>query len=128
MAGKTRDKARDQIKAWFDRGGDSDHEIAVNENGSQILEFEAPLMVDGVKVTGLENRRTLTNELDLDKVDDLLDTLPEAVRKRVVKKVVDFIVDPDELFKLNQEGVIKDEQLDALFTPDVKWSLCVVKD
>ena len=127
-AGKARDKARDHIKAWFAAKGDADHEITVNENGSQIVEFDEPLLVDGVKILGLENRRTETSTLDLDEVDDLLDQLPESVRKRVVKKVVDYIVDPDELYKLNQEGVITDEQLDALFTTEVGWSLCVTKD
>lgn len=127
-AGKSRDKARDVIKSWFERGGDPDHEITVNDNGSQIIEFDEPLAVDGVKILGLENRRTPVSELDLDAVDELLDTLDSKVRSRVVKKVVDYVVDPDELFKLNQEGVISDEQLDELFTTDVKWSLCVTKD
>ena len=126
-AGKERDKARDRIKAWFEAGGDAEHEITVNDNGSQLVEFD-PIVVDGLKITGLENRRTETSNLDLDLVDDLLDTLGPDVRKRVVKKVVDYVVDPDELFKLNQEKVISDEQLDGLFTTDVRWSLCVTKD
>lgn len=126
--GKKRDKARDVIKTWFERGGDPDHEITTNDNGSKLVEFDEPILVDGVKVLGLENRRTPVSELDLDAVDELLDTLPETVRKRVVKKVVDYIVDPDELFKLNQEGVISDDDLDALFTVEDKWSLCVTKD
>lgn len=128
QAGEARDKARDLIKSWFASGGDAEHEITVNENGSQIVEFDEPLLVDGVKILGLENRRTETSTLDLDLVDELLDTLPEAVRKRVVKKVTDYIVDPDELYKLNQEKVITDEQLDELFTTEVGWSLCVTKD
>lgn len=127
-ATRVRDAARDRIKGWFEAGGDADHEITINDNGSQLIEFDEPLLVDGVKILGLENRRTETNELDLDLVDDLLDTLPQAVRNRVVKKVVSYETDPNELFKLNQEGVISDEQLDALFTPDVKWALCVTKD
>jgi hypothetical protein len=128
QAGKARDKARDVIKAWFEAGGDGTYEITANDNGSQLIEFDEPLLVDGVKILGLENRRTETNELDLDLVDDLLDSLPEAVRKRVVKKVVSYETDPNELFKLNQEGVISDAQLDGLFTPDIKWALCVTKD
>ena len=128
VAGKARDKARDAIKAWFEKGGDSEHEITFNDNGSQLVEFDEPILADGVTITGLENRRTETSELDLDKVDELLDTLPADVRKRVVKKVTEYIVDPDELFKLNQEGVIKDDQLDALFSTDIKWALCVTKD
>lgn len=127
VAGKARDKARDLIKAAFERGSVGDHEITVNDNGSQLVEFDEPVVADGVTILGLENRRTETATLDLDKVDDLLDSLPADVRKRVVKKVVDYIVDPDELYKLNQEKVITDKQLDELFTTEVGWSLCVTK-
>jgi hypothetical protein len=122
-AGKLRDKARDTLKPWFASGAGG--RATVNDNGSQEVEFEAPLLIDGVKYTGLENVRKESSALDLDLVDDLLDTLGKDVRSRVVKKVVDYVVDPDELFKLNQEGVITDEQLDALFTVDVTWALGV---
>jgi hypothetical protein len=128
QAGKARDKASAVVKAWFSTMGDSDHEVTVNDAGSRAVEFDEPILVDGMKVTGLENVRRESSELDLDLVDDLLDSLPEAVRKRVVKKVVEYVTDPNELFKLNQEGVISDEQLDALFTTDVTWALCVKKD
>jgi hypothetical protein len=131
-AGKARDRARDLIKKWFEGGGDADHEITVNDNGSLIVEFEEPVAVDGVKVLGLENRRTETSELDLDAVDEWLESLPEAQRKalssRLYKRVVDHVFQPDELFKLNQEGVLSDEELDALFETNVTWALCVTKE
>lgn len=125
-AGKDRDKARNVIKSWFEAGGDADHEITVNDNGSQVIEFD-PIAIDGVKILGLENVRKETSSLDLDKVDELLDNLPESVRRRVVKRVVDYVVDPDELFKLNQEKVITDDQLDELFTTNVTYALTVKK-
>lgn len=131
-AGKSRDKARDLIKAWFDKGGDGEHEIAVNENGSLIVAFDEPVLVDGVRVTGLENRRTVTSELDLDKVDAWLDSLPKAKRdelsKRLYKQVTDTVFDPDELFKLQQEGALSEAAMDSLFSTDVKFALCVTKD
>ncbi len=120
-AGKLRDKARDVLKPWFDGGAGG--RATEDENGSKTVEFEAPLLIDGVKYTGLMNVRKESSELDLDLVDDLLDELGQTARNRVVKKVVDYVVDPDELFKLNQEGVITDEQLDALFKTTVTWAL-----
>lgn len=131
-AGKARDKARDFVKAWFAKGGDPDHEITVNENGSQIVEFAEPVLVDGKKVLGLENRRTVRSELDLDLVDEWLDSLPEAQRealsRKLYKKVVEHVFQPDALFALQQEGVITEEQLDALFSTTETWALCVTED
>lgn len=131
-AGKERDKARDRIKTWFGSGGDSGHEIGVNENGSQILEFPEPLEINGHKFTGLENRRTVTSELDPDLIDEWLESLPVDKRleisKRIMKRVVEYVLDPNEIFKLNQEGIIDDDILDSLYATDVKFSLNVVKD
>jgi hypothetical protein len=132
VAGKARDKARDNVKAWFDKGGDSDHEISVNENGSQIVAFDEPVLVDGVRITGLENRRTVTSGLDLDRVDAWLESLPKGKReelsRRLYREVTDTVFQPDELFKLQQEGVISEPVMDSLFETDVKWALCVTKD
>lgn len=131
-AGKARDKARDLVKEWFSKGGDADHEIAVNENGSQVLTLDEPVLVDGVKVTGLENRRTVTSELDLDLVDAWLESLPGAKREELAKRlfveVTDTVFQPDELFKLQQEGVISEAVMDSMFTTDEKWALCITKD
>lgn len=131
-SGKARDKARDTIKAWFKAGGDPDHEITVNENGSQLVEFSEPVAVDGVKVLGLENRRTVTSELDLDKVDEWLEGLDETQRqqlsRRLYKKVVEHVFQPDELFAMQQEGILTEAELDALFSSQESWALCVTKD
>lgn len=131
-AGNARDKAKAQIKRWFESGGDGDHEVMVNENGSQIIEFAEPVAVDGVKVTGLENRRTAVTELDLDKVDAWLEGLDEETRKAYAKKlykpVTDYVFQPDALFALQQQGKITEDQLDSLMTTSESWALCVTKD
>lgn len=131
-AGNARDKAKQAIKRWFESGGDGDHEVMVNENGSQIIEFTEPVAVDGVKVTGLENRRTAVTELDLDRVDEWLESLDEETRaaysKLLFKKVTDYVFQPNALFALQQQGKITEEQLDALMSTSVSWALCVTKD
>ena len=132
VAGKKRDKARDHIKDWFEKGGDAEHEIMVNDQGSQLVEFEEPIMLDGVTVTGLENVRRESDNLDLDKVDAWLDSLPEAKRTELsatlYKQVTDYVFQQDALYALNQAGVISDELLDSLFTTDITWALTVKKD
>lgn len=131
VAGTARDKARDFIKAWFDNGGDADHEITFNENGSKIVEFDEPVVIDGQRVVGIENRRTDRSELDLDKVDEWLDSLPEAQRRELTRKlyreVRDTVFQPDELFKLQQEGILSEKQMDGLYSTATTWALCVTE-
>jgi hypothetical protein len=130
--GKKRDKARDIIKEWFEKGGDGDHEITVNDQGSQLVEFEDAVVIDGVRITGLENVRRQSDDLDLDKVDAWLDSLPEVERAKLAKKlykpVTDYVFQQDALYALNQAGVLSDAVLDSLFTTDITWALTVKKD
>lgn len=129
-AGALRDKAKAAIKSWFEHGGDSAHEITVNDNGSQFVEFEAVKEIVGRKFAGIENRRTVTSALDLDLIDEWLETLPKAKREKIsaqiLKPVTEYVLNPDELFKLNQEGVIDDDTLDSLYQTSETWALCVV--
>lgn len=130
-AGKARDKASAVIKAWFERGGDSDHEISVNDNGSLGYDFPEPVLLDGVTVTGLEAVRRESSELDLDLLDEYLDKLPEGRRaeltRKLYKRVTDTVFQPDALFALNQSGEITDDDLDSFYTTSTTYALTVKK-
>lgn len=130
-SGKARDGARDTIKSWFAKGGDNDHEITVNDNGSQQLLFEQPLEIAGRKILGLENRRSTTSTLDPDLIDEYLETLTQAERekisKKIIKPVTEYILDTDALMALNQAGVIPDDVLDGFYQTSENWSLNVLK-
>jgi len=125
-----RDKSRDAIKKWFANGGDGDHEVTVNDNGSQLVEFPEVKEVGGRKFAGVENRRTVTSVLDPDLIDEWLETLPAAKRQKIsaqiLTEVKEYVLDPDELFKLNQQGVIDDDTLDSLYRTNESWALNVV--
>ena len=129
-ASTLRDKAKDQLKKWFAGGGDADHEITVNENGSQAVEFEKPLDIGGRKIRGLENRRTAVTSIDPDLVDEWLDGLPKDVRdklsKRLLKRETVYTLQLGELYALNQEGVLDDATLDSFNTTDVTWAMNVL--
>lgn len=126
-----RDAAKATLKKLF-ADGFFKGKATVNETGSQILTFDEPLLIDGHKFLGLENRKTVIPSIDPDAVDALIDSLPADVRakvqKRVIKVVTDTVIDDEELFKLNQEGMLTDDQLDSVYTETVQWSLNVVKD
>lgn len=131
-AKKSLEKSRDVIKEWFEKGGDADHEITVNDQGSQLVEFDEPVTIDGVRIIGLENVRRQSDDLDLDKVDAWLESLPEdqrmALSGRLYKPVTDLVFQQDELYRLNQEEVITDAVLDSLFTTTTSYALTVKKD
>ena len=130
-ATRLRDAATAKIKVWFDGMGDPEHEVTVNENGSRSVEFDEPIVVDGVTIEGLENVRKESSTIDLDLVDEWLAALPEAKRvkftKQLYKPVTDYVFQPDVLFKLQQEGAISEDELDAMYTTKVTWALNVKK-
>lgn len=129
-AGTLRDRAKDRMKKWFAGNGDADHEITVNENGSQAVEFEQPLTIGGRTFRGVENRRTAVTHIDPDLVDEWLDSLPQAEREklsaRLLKREVVYTLQLGELYALNQEGVIPDATLDSFNTTDVTWAMNVL--
>lgn len=130
-AGTARDAANKLIKAWFARGGDG-APITVNETGSQLYEFAAPLDIGGRKFTGIENTKRTASFIDPDLVDEWLDKLPadqrEAMAARLFKQVTEFQLQTEVLFTLNQEGILPDAALDSMYTTEVTWALNVKRD
>jgi hypothetical protein len=89
--------------------------------------FPEPLNIGGVRYLGLRNQRTNPAPLlDEDRAQELLDQL--GLRDRVAEEVTVTQWNWDELYVLNQQGLITDEQLDSLFDePEPKWSLVVIR-
>ncbi len=129
-AGTERDRARDRIKKWFESGGNGEFEVTYNENGSPAIEFDEPMEIGGRKIRGLENRRTVTTDLDLEAIDEWLEGLPADQREKLSAQLfhreVVFTLKPDVLFQLNQDGVIKDDVLDSFQAVRTTYSLNVL--
>jgi hypothetical protein len=51
--------------------------------------------------------------LDAEKAEEL--AIAKGIRDRVFKEVTTEVLDQDELYVLNQEGILSDEELDSLF-------------
>ena len=127
-----RDKAKGRLKKWFETSDDP--RFYADENGSVFFDLPEVLEIDGRKYDGLENRRRASSSVDLDKVDEWLDGLPESHRnklyERLFKPVVrtDIEFQQDELYALQQEGVIPEDMLDpenedGFITTEVTWAL-----
>lgn len=122
-AGTARDDARDQIKDWLTHTNAAGRFTNGEEdaNGNRIL----PFTVAGKRI--IAQRRVPTPTIDLDAAEKLLrekggDALYDVVFKRQVVRTFD----EDELFRLNQQGVITDDELDALeVTGDPSYALVV---
>jgi hypothetical protein len=105
---------RDEISAYVDASGETD------EKGSKFWDLPAPIEVNGQKFVSVKREKRTSIGLDEDAVDNLVNT--KGIRDRVFKEVTTTVLDQDELYVLNQEGLISDEELDALFTENVSYA------
>jgi hypothetical protein len=105
---------RDEISAYVDENGE------VDEKGSKFWKLPAPMEVNGQTFTEIKREKRTSIGLDEDAVDTLVNS--KGVRDRVFKEVTTTVLDQDELYVLNQEGVISDEELDALFTEKISYA------
>ncbi|MER5754314.1 hypothetical protein [Streptomyces sp. NPDC002088] len=105
---------RDEISAYVDSNGDED------EKGSKFWRLPEPIEVNGQKFTEVKREKRTSVGLDEDAVETLANS--KGIRDRVFKEVTTTVLDQDELYVLNQEGVISDEELDALFTENVSYA------
>lgn len=98
-----------------------------NSDGHVDFLFEEPLAIGSATYRGLRNQKTQPAPLLVeDRAEVLLKEL--GLLARVAKEVTVTVWDWDELYVLNQQGKITDDQLDALFdTPDPTYSLVVIK-
>lgn len=105
---------RDEISAYVDAAGETD------EKGNKFWKLPTPIEVNGQTFTEVKREKRTSIGLDEDAVDTLVNE--KGVRDRVYKEVTTTVLDQDELYVLNQEGVITDEELDALFTEKVSYA------
>jgi hypothetical protein len=105
---------RDEISAFVDANGE------VDEKGSKFWTLPAAIEVNGQKFTEVKREKRTSISLDEDAVENLVNA--KGIRDRVFKEVTTTVLDQDELYVLNQEGVISDEELDALFAENISYA------
>lgn len=147
-ATKAKNAARDEIKAFTLPDEDNEelnpNEVRIDENGHRYYDFPEPVTIDGKTYKGLRNQRTVSAFVDEDKVREFFDgtymgdpdpTLSEAERTRralmkqqVWKPVTTWEWDYEELYRLNQQGILTDDEIDSLTTTSVTWALNAVKE
>jgi hypothetical protein len=68
----------------------------------------------------VKRERRVSVGLDEEATETLLHT--KGLKDRVFKEVTTTVLDQDELYVLQQEGLITEEELDALFTENVSFA------
>lgn len=125
-AKREKDGARDRLKGWVTLKNAAGKFVngEEDENGNRVL----PWTVGGRKLVA--QKKTPAPFIDLDAAEALLrDKGGQALYDVVFKRKVIREFDEDELFLLNQKGVITDEELDSLEVQgDPSYSLVVVSD
>jgi hypothetical protein len=146
-ANKLKNTARDEIKSYTlpdeDKEELNPNNVRIDENGHRYYDFEEPVTIEGKTYTGLRNQRTVSSFVDMDKVREFFDgtwqgdpdaTLSEAeqarradLKLRVYKPVTTWEYDFEELYRLNQQGLLTDAEIDMLTSTSVTWALNAVK-
>jgi hypothetical protein len=109
-----KNKLRDEISVYVDNIGE------VDEKGSKFWTLPSPIEINGQKFTEVKRERRVSIGLDAEAADVLLTA--KGLRDRVFKPVTTEVLDQQELYVLNQEGLLSDEELDGLFTEDVAFA------
>ncbi|MFE4681559.1 hypothetical protein ACFRNJ_12075 [Streptomyces sp. NPDC056721] len=109
-----KNKLRDEVSAHVDASGETD------EKGSKFWKLDPPIEVNGQKFTEVKRERRVSQSLDEEKTDELVTA--KGVRDRVFKTVEMEVLDQDELYVLNQEGLLSDEEIDGLWVENVSFA------
>lgn len=83
--------------------------------------YDLPDAVDGYK--GMQRQRRVSQKLDMDAAQDILDNL--GLSDRCVKMVPSL--DEDEVMACLYEGLLTEDQVDAMFPKTITWAFIPVK-
>lgn len=120
QARKLKEKMRDGLKPYIMANFPQD------EGGNHIYEFPSPIMVsEDERYSGLKAQRRVSEWIDEDKARELIDK--HNLWDRCVKYETVEVIDYDELYAANQEGIVSDEDIDDILESSVTYALVRVK-
>lgn len=97
-----------------------------DDKGHKYLYFKNPIAIGGKKFSGLKRERRVSRLFDEDAAETLLEG--KGLLERVQKEVVTTVLDQDEVYVLNQEGLLTDEEVDSLFAESESFAFKPVAD
>lgn len=116
---KQREELRDKLRPWLTESFEAD------EDGNYFYEFPKPINLDGIWYTGLMAQRRVSEFVDDERANTLI--YKYGLANRCLRRVETFVIDYDELYAANQEGIVPDEDIDSIIDYDVNYALVKVK-
>lgn len=116
---KTRiDTSKRDLKDWILDNCEQD------ESGNYIWDFDKPVIGDNdYSYRGLMLQRRVSEFIDEDKADEIIQAHNLQDRCYTTIEVIDF----DQLYACNQEGVVSDEEIDSILSFNETFALIKVK-
>jgi hypothetical protein len=112
LIAKRQKELRDEMTAEVQEKGIPD------EKGSLYLNLHTEVTVGSKTYRTLKSERRVSERLDETAAEQLL--AGKGLLERAMKTVVVF--DPNELYVLNQEGLLSDDELDSLIVISESWA------
>lgn len=120
----------DELKSRIDTGkGDLKNWMLDNceqdESGNYIWDFDKPVAGDNdTSYRGLMLQRRVSEFIDEDKADEIICSHNLQSRCYTTIEVIDF----DQLYACNQEGVVSDEEIDSILSYNETFALIKVRE
>jgi hypothetical protein len=116
---KTRiDTSKRDLKDWILDNCEQD------ESGNYVWDFDKPVIGDkDDSYRGLMLQRRVSEFIDEDKADEIIQAHNLQDRCYTTIEVIDF----DQLYACNQEGVVSDEEIDSILSFNETFALIKVK-
>lgn len=116
-----REDLRDNLKEWVLENGELD------ENGNRVYYFPKPVqMGDGREVRGLMAQRRVSEFVNEDRAFNVAEQY--NVLGKVTYEVVTEELDLNEMYILNQQGIIPDDAIDSILEVKETFALVQLKD
>lgn len=121
-----KERARDKLKRFLTVKEDGEFVNGrEDENGHRYLDLESAIPDGDDLIESIRATRNVSSSIDLDLCADVLQS--RGLYDRVFKRVVIRQFDEHELYALNQQGLISDEELDSMITEAITYSLTAVR-
>lgn len=114
---------KDLIKPYILANGSQD------ENGNYIWEFDKPVMYDeNTTIYGLMAQRRVSEFINEDKAWEVVEKYGDEVRAQCVEEIVTHEINLDQMYALNQRGIISDEDMDSILETSETFALIKMKE
>lgn len=113
------------LKAELLEGIEKYADAEVDEKGSRFFYFQNPVNAGDKQFKGLKRERRASPTFDEDAARTVL--AEKGLLDRVEKEVTETVFDQDEIYVLNQEGLITDDELDSFITQTITYAFVPVK-